>query len=64
MMYHMTSCHNKPLKRLGAVLLTGFLLFVSPLNSMAQDISWDPLGMVFQDVVVGTTATADANTDQ
>ena len=58
-MYHMTSWHNKPLKRLGAVLLTGFLLFVSPLNSMAQDISWDPqrVGMGCQDVVVGTTAT-------
>ena len=56
-MYHMTSCRNKPLKRLGAVLMTGFLLFVLPLNSMAQDISWDPLSMVFPDVVVSTTAS-------
>lgn len=56
-MNHIISYHRWQRSSLAAILLAGFLLLISPLSAVAQDIGWSPVDMFFDSTVIGTTAT-------
>ena len=43
--------------RFVAIFLSGFLFFILPSNTVAQDIGWSPTSMFFDTTVIGTKAT-------